>query len=172
MRGKRFATLKLLLLPACLVGAGLATAEGAPPVPAPSSRLPAVIVVFDASRSMGDKLGDKAKLDTARIELSKAVTQYSDQVSLGLITFGHRQKSNCADVEVLAKPGALNAGTYEKLLGDIKAKGVKWCGINHDLPQGITQVCQRYRRYNGLHKFREELNRPEYPGKEEHRELD
>lgn len=123
MRGKRFATLKLLLLPACLLGAGLATAEGAPPVPAPSSGLPAAIVVFDASRSMGDKLGDKAKLDTARIELSKAVTQYSDQVSLGLITFGHRQKSNCADVEVLAKPGALNAGTYEKLLGDIKAKG-------------------------------------------------
>jgi hypothetical protein len=123
MRGKRFAALKLLLLPACLLGAGLAAAEDTPPVPAPSQGLPAAIVVFDASHSMGDKLGDKVKLDTARTELGKAVTQYSDQVSLGLIAFGHRQKSNCADAEVLAKPGALNAGNYENLLGGIKAKG-------------------------------------------------
>ncbi len=123
MRGKRFAALKLLLLPACLFGVSLAAAEDTPPVPAPAPALPATILVLDASRSMGDKLGDKAKLNTARAELGKTITQYSDRLALGLVAFGHRKKSNCADSEILAKPGALTAGTYEKLLASIKAKG-------------------------------------------------
>jgi Ca-activated chloride channel family protein len=41
----------------------------------------------------------------------------------GLVVFGHRKSSNCADSEVLAKPGELTAATQRELLGGIKAKG-------------------------------------------------
>ncbi len=54
----------------------------------------------------------------------QAVTQYGNRFSFGLVAFGHRKASNCADSEILAKPGALNGETYEKLLGGVsKATG-------------------------------------------------
>ena len=54
MRGKRCAGLKLMLLPAALLGAGAAAAEDTPP-PAVELNLPATIVVLDASSSMNAK---------------------------------------------------------------------------------------------------------------------
>jgi hypothetical protein len=120
MRGKRFAALKLWLLPACFFGAGMAAAEDAP---LPGANLPATVLVLDASGSMGDKAGDVAKLDAARTELGKIVTQYGDRFAFGLVAFGHRKASNCADSEALAKPGALNSQTYAKLFGGLKATG-------------------------------------------------
>ncbi len=123
MRGKHFAALKLLLLPACFLGAGMAAAEDAP-LPNPSPGLPAAVLVLDASRSMDDKAGGTIKLDAARDALGKVVTQYGDQFSFGLVAFGHRKASNCADSQILAKPGALNGESYEALLDGIKkAKG-------------------------------------------------
>ncbi|MEZ5875022.1 MAG: VWA domain-containing protein [Hyphomicrobiales bacterium] len=123
MRGKCFAALKLLLLPACLLGAGFAAAEDATSPPAAPPGLPPTVLVLDGSTSMSAKLGDAVKLDMARDALSEVASSYADRLSLGLVAFGHRKSSNCADSEVLAKPGALNADSSEKLLGGIKAKG-------------------------------------------------
>jgi len=119
MRGKRFAALKLLLLAACFLGAGIAAAEDAPV----SSGTPAVVLVLDASKSMRDKIGDTVKLDVARDGLRQAVVDYGDRFSFGLVAFGHRKASNCADSEILAKPGTLTTDTSEKLLDGIKPKG-------------------------------------------------
>jgi hypothetical protein len=123
MRGKRFAALRLMLLPVALLGVGIAAAEDAPPLPTHSLRLPTTVFVLDASRSMGDKIGGTAKIDAARAELGQIVTQYAGRLSFGLVAYGHRKASNCADSEALAKPGALNGETHEKLLGGIKATG-------------------------------------------------
>ncbi len=122
MRGKHFAALKLLLLPACFLGVGMAAAEDAP-LSNPSPGLPAAILVLDASHSMGDKLGGAVKFDAAHSELGKAVAQYGDRFAFGLVAFGHRKASNCADSEILAKPGALTAQSYKTLLGGLKPKG-------------------------------------------------
>ena len=46
-----------------------------------------------------------------------------DRLSFGLVAYGHRKASNCADSEVLAKPGELTAETRSKLLDNIKPKG-------------------------------------------------
>ena len=48
---------------------------------------------------------------------------YRDRLSFGLVAFGHRKASNCADSEIVAKPGALTAETQDKLLEKIKPKG-------------------------------------------------
>ena len=125
MRGKYFAALKLLLLPALLLGARFAAAEDAtaPAQDRPAQDRPAAVLVFDASKSMGDKLGDTAKLDVALSALTEAIPDQDGKLSLGLVAFGHRKASNCADSEILAKLGALDGGSYAKLLGGIKATG-------------------------------------------------
>jgi von Willebrand factor type A domain len=122
MGGKVFAALKLSLLPALLLGAGLAAAEDAP-APAPSPDRPAAVIVLDGSKSMSGKLGETAKLDMARGALEDVIASQADRLSLGLVAYGHRKESNCADSEIMAKPGALDGGGYAKLLGTIQAKG-------------------------------------------------
>jgi hypothetical protein len=122
MRGNRCAGLKLMLLPAALLGAGAAIAEDAPR-PAAELSFPATIVVLDASSSMNAKIGSASKITAVRSELGQAVGTYGDRLSFGLVAFGHRKASNCADSQVLAKPGELTAETQKKLLDGIKPKG-------------------------------------------------
>jgi len=104
-------------LPAALLGAGAALAETAP------SPTPATIVVLDASSSMNAKIGSTSKIAAVRTELGQAVGTYGDRLSFGLVAYGHRKASNCADSEVLAKPGELTSETQGKLLDKIKPKG-------------------------------------------------
>ncbi len=119
MRGKDFAARKLLLLSVLILGAGSAAAEEAL---APAKPRTAVFVL-DASQSMQEKLEDAAKIDIARKVLSQVIGAHADTHSLGLIAFGHRKASDCVDAEVLIKPGELEAGAYEQVLGSIEAKG-------------------------------------------------
>jgi hypothetical protein len=119
MRGKRCAGLRLMLLPAALLGAE-AAAQTAPPQ---NAGPPAAIIVLDASSSMGAKIGNTTKIAAVRSELGQAVTAYRDRLAFGLVAFGHRKASNCADSEVLAKPGELTAETQNKLFDKVKPKG-------------------------------------------------
>jgi von Willebrand factor type A domain len=120
MRGKRCAGLRLLLLPAALLGAGAAAAQSAPPQ---ELGPPAAVIVLDASNSMNEKVGAASKIDAVRAELRNAVAAQADRLPLGLVAFGHRKASNCADSEILAKPGDLTAATQSALLDKLKAKG-------------------------------------------------
>jgi hypothetical protein len=120
MRGKRCAGLRLLLLPAIFLAAGSAAAQ-TPTAPEPA--LPAAIIVLDASSSMSAKVGGTAKIDALKTELGTALGVYAGRVAFGLVAFGHRKASNCADSEILAKPGELTFAAKDKLLDKIKPKG-------------------------------------------------
>lgn len=122
MRGKRWAGLSLVLLPAALIGAGAAVAENAP-TQAAAPGLPATVIVLDASSSMNTKLGNASKIAAIKAELGPAIGAYADRLSFGLVALGHRKASNCADSEILAKPGEFTAATQGKLFDKIKAKG-------------------------------------------------
>jgi hypothetical protein len=123
MRGKRCAGLRLTLLPAALLlGAVAAAAQNASP-PAAAGGLPATIVVLDGSSSMNAKVGGAAKIATVRSALGQAVGAYAGRLSFGLVAYGHRKASNCADSETLANPGELTAETQDKLLDKVKPKG-------------------------------------------------
>ena len=119
MRGKRCAGLSPLLLSAALLGAGSAAAENAP---SPAAQA-ATIVVLDASSSMNAKIGGASKIASAKTELGAALGTYAGRLSFGLVALGHRKASNCADSEVLAKPGELTFAARDKFLDKIKPKG-------------------------------------------------
>lgn len=90
-----------------------------PPTPA--------IIIFDGSGSMwGELAGDKAqKLETARAALRPKLESLSADARVGFMSFGHRRKGNCSDIEVIAAP---QAGIKDQLLNaldtlDPKGKG-------------------------------------------------
>ena len=121
MRGKRGTGLGLVILCATLGSSGIALAEDAPK-PAEAA-FPAAMIVLDASSSMNNKVRKAVKLTTARTELGPIVKSFQEKLALGLLVFGHRKASSCADTEILAKPGELTADTQDKLLSDLKAQG-------------------------------------------------
>jgi hypothetical protein len=105
-----------MLLPAALIGTGAAFAETAPSPPA-------TIIVLDASSSMSAKIGGTTKIAAVRTGLGEALGTYAGRLSFGLVAYGHRKAGNCADSEVLAKPGELTFASQSKLLDKIKPKG-------------------------------------------------
>jgi hypothetical protein len=121
MRGKHCAGLGLLLMPAMLFAAGASVAADKPTPPI--SKLSTTIIVLDASRSMSAKIDNGTKLAVAQSALGEAIASYQDRLSFGLVAFGHRQVSNCADTQTLAKAGELTSSSQAKLLASLKSKG-------------------------------------------------
>jgi len=73
------------------------------------------VIVLDGSGSMWGTIGTErpAKFDLARAALRKALSTVSPRVALGLLSFGHRRRADCSDVEVLAAP---EPGPAERIL--------------------------------------------------------
>ena len=72
---------------------------------------------------MNAKIGSASKIAAVRAALGQALGAYGGSLSFGLVAFGHRKASNCADSEILAKPGELTFARKSKLLDKIKPKG-------------------------------------------------
>lgn len=73
------------------------------------------VVVLDGSGSMWGTIGSErtAKFDLARGALRKELATLAPSVRLGLMSYGHRRRADCSDVEVLAPP---QAGGPERVL--------------------------------------------------------
>lgn len=65
-----------------------------------------VMVVMDSSGSMWGQIDGKSKRDIARAAVRQMVAANPDLGAAGLIAYGHRRKSDCADIELLRQPGA------------------------------------------------------------------
>ena len=85
---------------------------------------PAVVIVFDNSGSMWGKLdGEKAtKLVLGREAVDAALDKLDGKVRTGLVTFG-RRRGDCADVEVVAKPDAVEPERIKEPLEKANPKG-------------------------------------------------
>ena len=112
---KRMLVVLLVLLLGC---SAAAVAEEAKPAGHP----PAALFVFDASGSMLRKVEGKSKDEIARSVMTGVLTSLDPDVRVGLVTFGHRRKGDCTDLEVLAPVGTDRAA-ISKGVGAIKPKG-------------------------------------------------
>jgi Luciferase-like monooxygenase/von Willebrand factor type A domain len=95
-----------------------AVAEEAKPAGHPS----AALFVFDASGSILRNVEGKSKDEIARSVTTGVLTSLDSDVRVGLVTFGHRRKGDCTDLEVLAPVGTDRAA-ISKTVGAIKPKG-------------------------------------------------
>ena len=71
--------------------------------------LPAVaaeraIIVLDGSGSMWAQIDGKARITIARETLHEVLATLPDDLELGFMTYGHREKGNCDDIEMLIEP--------------------------------------------------------------------
>ena len=68
---------------------------------------PTTVVIVDGSGSMWGRLApdNRAKVDIVREKLAPII-ESAIQTRVGLVSFGHRRRGDCSDVEVIAAPDA------------------------------------------------------------------
>jgi Ca-activated chloride channel family protein len=64
------------------------------------------IIVFDASGSMWGQIGGETKISIAQKTLAEVLADVPTALELGFVAYGHREKGNCADIELMVPPGA------------------------------------------------------------------
>ncbi len=92
-------------------------------VPAHAEEGSRVILVLDASGSMRGKIDGKTKMDIAKDVVAKLVANWKPEDELGLVSYGHREKGSCEDIEVLREPGTLDAASYMDAVNALNPKG-------------------------------------------------
>ena len=79
---------------------------------------PRIMLILDASGSMWGQIEGKAKIEIAREVIADLLSTADANVELGLTAYGHRQKSDCEDIEVLVP---VDKGTSADIIKKIKA---------------------------------------------------
>lgn len=82
------------------------------------------VIVLDGSGSMWAQVEGKARITIARETLSSVLAELPDDLELGLMTYGHREKGNCADIEMLVEPAPGTGAAIAEAAGDINPKGM------------------------------------------------
>lgn len=91
--------------------------------------LPAVaaeraIIVLDGSGSMWAQIDGKARITIARETLHEVLSTLPGDLELGFMTYGHREKGNCDDIEMLVEPAAGTGAAIAAAADDINPKGM------------------------------------------------
>nr|WP_295890259.1 VWA domain-containing protein [uncultured Devosia sp.] len=91
--------------------------------------LPAVaaeraIIVLDGSGSMWAQIDGKARITIARETLHEVLATLPDDLELGFMTYGHREKGNCDDIEMLIEPAAGTGPAIAAAADNINPKGM------------------------------------------------
>ena len=62
------------------------------------------IIVLDASGSMWGQIDGRPKLEIARESLRNVLKSMPSDLELGFMAYGHREKGNCSDIELIVPP--------------------------------------------------------------------
>lgn len=62
------------------------------------------IIVLDASGSMWGQIDGRTKVEIAREALGEVLQSVPAETELGLMAYGHREKGNCGDIELIVPP--------------------------------------------------------------------
>ncbi|MBW1848060.1 MAG: VWA domain-containing protein [Deltaproteobacteria bacterium] len=81
------------------------------------------IIVFDASGSMMGQIKGKPKIDIARSTIEKLLKGWDSNILLGIITYGHRAKGDCKDIESIVPLGKMNTKAVMSTINKINPKG-------------------------------------------------
>lgn len=98
-----------------------------------------VIVVLDASGSMWGQIDGKPKLEIARETLRSVLQSLPADLELGLMAYGHREKGNCEDIELVVPTAA---GTGAAIIA--AADGMKFLGKT-PLTAAVRQAAEALR---------------------------
>lgn len=83
-----------------------------------------VYLVLDASGSMWGRVGNQTKIEVARETIRSLLKDWRPEDQLGLVTYGHRRKGDCGDIEILKPVGKVDAAALMAQVNDISPKGM------------------------------------------------
>ena len=104
---------------------------------------PGVMMVLDGSGSMWGQIDGVAKIEIARGVIGDMLESWDANVQLGVMSYGHREKGACSDIETLVNVGPVNKS-------DVMAK------INAISPKGKTPISASVRKAAEALKFTED----------------
>jgi len=81
------------------------------------------ILVLDASGSMWEEIDDGFKIKIAQDVINDLLETLPAEQELGLITYGHRRKDDCGDIEMLVPPGAGTRGAIAEAVSSLNPTG-------------------------------------------------
>ncbi|WP_075996126.1 vWA domain-containing protein [Salaquimonas pukyongi] len=82
-----------------------------------------VIVVLDASGSMWGRIDDKPKIQIAREVMDQVLGDLDGKAEIGIMTYGHRKKGDCGDIETLIPVGKVERARYMEKINALNPKG-------------------------------------------------
>ncbi|WP_415714299.1 vWA domain-containing protein [Roseibium sp.] len=97
------------------------------------------MLVLDGSGSMWGQIDGISKIEIARNEISQMLTSWDDRIDLGLMTYGHRTKGDCNDIELILQPQPVNASTFQTAVNAVSPKG------KTPLSSAVLQAAQHMR---------------------------
>lgn len=80
-------------------------------------------MVLDASGSMWGQIDGVPKISIARDVIDGVLGKWDPAVDLGLMTYGHRRKGDCNDIEVIQSVAPLDPNNFSSLVRGINPRG-------------------------------------------------
>jgi len=82
-----------------------------------------VIMVLDASGSMWGQIKGRTKIDISRQVIDGLLNDWDPKVDLGIMTYGHRRKGDCNDIEMIVPISQVNPDSAMSILNKLNPKG-------------------------------------------------
>ncbi len=82
-----------------------------------------VMIVLDASGSMWGQIDGTAKIEIAREVMGRVLTDLDGKANIGVVTYGHRKKGDCSDIETIVPVGKVDRGSYMTAINKLSPKG-------------------------------------------------
>ncbi len=83
-----------------------------------------VMLVLDASGSMWGQIDGVSKIEIAREQIADMVGAWDPAIDLGLISYGHRERGACGDIEIVRAPGPLDADAFTSSVNGLSPLGM------------------------------------------------
>lgn len=101
-----------------------------------------VLFVLDASGSMWGQVEGKSKIEIARDTMDNAVGGLDENTDVGLMTYGHRRKGDCNDIELVSPVGQPRDSLLKSMKG-LNPKG------KTPLAASLTQAVNSLKQVEG-----------------------
>jgi Ca-activated chloride channel family protein len=82
------------------------------------------MIVLDGSGSMWAPVNGRPRIEVAREALGELLKGWDPKVEVGLMSYGHRRKNDCSDIEVLAPAAKVDAAKLGAIAGRISPQGM------------------------------------------------
>ena len=85
---------------------------------------PRIMLVLDGSSSMWTRIeGDRSKIEVARESIADLVGGWESTMEFGITTYGHREESNCRDIETILPVAELDSDQVVDVVNRISPRG-------------------------------------------------